>query len=157
MKPKQYGVWWAGLSLISKQIRQLIIYLIFVCGIFSLPPSYKIEMSWQGEEHPEGCFKSCNIMWIFLSKLHFSVYWPPLRTRSGSGPMNSLMTMVMSEIMSRVGTKIQNVRIRIRSFRSKSAMTFETRTPVLTEDGSKEQAFYFWIFYIYINQCSVTT
>ena len=48
---------------------------------------------------------------------------PPLTTRSGLGPLNSLMTMVMSEIMSRVGTKIQNVRIRMKILLSNSAMS----------------------------------
>ena len=76
----------------------------------------------------------------------YLVHWPPLRTRSGSGPLNSLMTIVMSDTMSRVGTKIQKVKIRIKSFLSNSAMTFEKTNnqggPLVTEQEAKEKTFY---------------
>ena len=86
----------------------------------------------------------------------YPVHWPPLRTRFGSGPLNSLMTIVMSETMSRVGTKIQNVTIRMKSFLSNSAMTFKTTNnkggPLVTEQEAREKAFYrvhsMWALYI---------
>ena len=58
---------------------------------------------------------------------------PPLTTWSGLGPLNSLMTMVMSETMSIVGTKIQKVRIRMQVFLSKSAMLLERMIYRLSE------------------------
>ena len=66
---------------------------------------------------------------------------PPLTTWSGLGPLNSLMTMVMSEIMSRVGTKIQNVRIRMKIFLSKSAMSDASEGMVDGLDAFIQQKF----------------
>ena len=47
---------------------------------------------------------------------------PPLTTRSGLGPLKSLITMVTSVTMSRVGTRIQNIRMRTQVFLSNTAM-----------------------------------
>ena len=64
------------------------------------------------------------------------------------------MTIVMSDTMSRVGTKIQKVKIRIKSFLSNSAMTFETTNnqggPLVSEQKARDNIFIGFIVSKYV-------